>query len=162
SSMPGKGEIRVTGSAQPVMNESALTAVSYVRSKAADLRLDPHWLKSIDLHLHIPRARAARDAAGASVTMFVAVVSLLLKVSTRPDVAVTGELTLRGRVLRIGEVKAKILAAHRAGLKRVVLPEANIPDLDDVPKEILNDLELKTVTHVDQVLRYVFDETGVV
>lgn len=160
SSMRGKGEIRVTGSVQPVMNESALTAVSYVRSKAADLRLDPQWLKSIDLHLHIPRARAARDAAGASVTMFVAVVSLLLRIPTRPDVAVTGELTLRGRVLRIGEVKAKILAAHRAGLKRVVLPEANLADLEEVPREILNDLDIKTVSHVDQVLQHVFDETG--
>src|SRR5690606_30096812 len=125
------------------------------------LRLDPQWLKSIDLHLHIPRARAARDAAGASVTMFVAVVSLLLRIPTRPDVAVTGELTLRGRVLRIGEVKAKVLAAHRAGLKRVVIPEANLADLDDGPKEILDDLEIKTVTHVDEVLQYVFDETGV-
>lgn len=161
SSMRGKGEIRVTGSVQPVMNESALTAVSYVRSKAADLRLDPQWLKSIDLHLHIPRARAARDAAGASVTMFVAVVSLLLRIPTRPDVAVTGELTLRGRVLRIGEVKAKILAAHRAGLKRVVLPEANLADLEEVPREILNDLDIKTVSHVDQVLQHVFDETAV-
>ena len=94
--------------------------------------------------------------------MFVALVSLLIGVPTRPDVAVTGELTLRGRVLRIGEVKAKILAAHRAGLTRVVLPAANLPDLEDVPKEVLEELEIKTVTHVDQVLNYVFDEVGVV
>lgn len=162
SSMPGKGEIHVTGNVRPVMKESAHTAVSYVRSKTAELRLDPEWLKSIDLHVHVPRARVARDAAGASVTMFVALVSLLIGVPTRPDVAVTGELTLRGRVLRIGEVKAKILAAHRAGLTRVVLPAANLPDLEDVPKEVLEELEIKTVTHVDQVLNYVFDEVGVV
>lgn len=158
SSMPGKGEVRVTGSVRPVMSESAMTAVSYVRSKAADLRLEPQWIKSIDLHIHVPRARAAQDAAGASVTMFVAVVSLLMRIPARPDVAVTGELTLRGRVLRINEVKAKILAAHRAGIKRVVLPESNIADLEEVPKEILAELEVRTVGHVDEVLQYVFED----
>lgn len=160
SSMPGKGEIHVTGNVRPVMKESAHTAVSYVRSKSVELGLDPEWLKSIDLHLHVPRARIARDAAGASVTMFVALISLLGGTPTRPDVAVTGELTLRGRVLRIGEVKAKILAAHRAGLHRVIMPAANESDLADVPKEILDELDIKTVSHVDQVLNYVFDEVG--
>lgn len=158
SSMPGKGEVRVTGSVRPVMSESAMTAVSYVRSKAVELGLEPQWLKSIDLHIHVPRARAAHDAAGASVTMFVAVVSLLLRIPARPDVAVTGELTLRGRVLRIHEVKDKILAAHRAGIKRVVLPESNIAALEEVPKEILAELEIRTVGHVDEVLQYVFED----
>jgi ATP-dependent Lon protease len=160
--MPGKGDIRVTGNMRTIMKESAMTAVSYVRSRADRLHLDPEWLKSIDLHLHAPRGRAAQDAAGAGVTMFVAVVSLLLGIPTRPDVAVTGELTLRGRVLRIGETKAKILAAHRAGIRRVLLPKQNLPDLEEVPAEVLREIEITPVAHVDEVLKYVFDrvDTG--
>jgi ATP-dependent Lon protease len=160
TSMPGKGEIRVTGSMRTIMKESAMTAVSYVRSRAERLHLDPEWLKHVDLHLHAPRARVAQDAAGAGAAMFVAVVSLLLQIPTRPDVAVTGELTLRGRVLRIGEAKAKILAAHRAGIRRVLLPRQNLPDLEEVPAEVLRELEITPIGHVDDTLKYVF-EAGV-
>lgn len=158
--MPGKGAIRVTGSMRQIMEESAQTAVSFVRSRAERLHLDPEWLKSIDLHLHAPRGGTARDAAGASVTMFVAVVSLLLQVPTKPDVAVTGELTLRGRILRIGDVKAKVLAAHRAGVRRVLLPKQNLADLEDVPEEVFRELEVRPISHVDEVLAYVLDEVG--
>lgn len=152
SRMPGKGDIHVTGNLRTIMKESAATAVSYVRSRADRLHLDAEWLRSIDLHLHVPRARAVRDAAGASVTMFVAVVSLLLDVPTHADVAVTGELTLRGRILRVGEVKAKILAAHRAGIRKIVLPKQNLPDLEEVPDEVLRELEIRAVSHIDEVL----------
>jgi ATP-dependent Lon protease len=155
--MPGKGDISVTGNLQPIMKESAATAVSYVRSRAQRLELDPEWLKTIDLHLHVPRGRSARDAAGTSVTMFVAVASLLLQIPARSDVAVTGELTLRGRILPIGEVKAKILAAHRAGIKKVLLPKQNLADLSEVPKEILDELDVRPIAHVDEVLGQVLE-----
>jgi ATP-dependent Lon protease len=155
--MPGKGDISVTGNLRAVMKESAATAVSYVRSRAERLMLDPQWLKSIDLHLHVPRGRQALDAAGASVTMFVAVASLLLGIPARPDVAVTGELTLRGRILRVSDIKAKILAAHRAGIRKVLLPKQNLPDLEEVPKEILAELEIRPVSHVDEVLGQILE-----
>jgi ATP-dependent Lon protease len=158
--MPGKGDIRVTGSMRTIMKESAATAVTYVRSRADRLHLDPEWLDKIDLHLHVPRGNTVRDAAGASVTMFVAVASLLLGVPAYPDVAVSGELTLRGRILRIGEVKAKILAAHRAGIRKVLLPKQNIPDLDEVPDEVLAELDIRPVGHVDEVLRHVLQEVA--
>jgi ATP-dependent Lon protease len=155
--MLGKGKIHVTGNLRSVMKESAATAVSYVRSRAERLKLDPEWLKNSDLHVHIPKARAARDAAGAGLTLFVAVTSLLLGVSTRPDVAVTGEVTLRGRVLPVPDVKAKILAAHRAGIKTIVLPEGNRNDVQEVPSEVLDDLELCFVQRVDEILSLVLE-----
>jgi ATP-dependent Lon protease len=155
--MMGKGKIHVTGNLRSVMKESAATAVSYVRSRADRLQLDPEWLKTSDLHVHIPKARAARDAAGAGLTMFVAVTSLLLGVPARPEVAVAGEMTLRGRVLPVSDVKAKILAAHRAGIKIIVLPEGNRNDVQEVPSEVLDDLELCFVQRVDEILALVLD-----
>jgi ATP-dependent Lon protease len=151
--MPGKGEIRVTGSLRAIMQEAAATAVSYVRSRADRIGVDPEWLKSIDLHVHIPRAAAAKDAAGVGVTIFVALTSLLLGIETRPDVAVAGELTLRGTVLPIGDVKAKVLAAHRAGIRSVILPERNQADVEEVPENIRSDIEIHFVRRVEDALR---------
>ncbi len=156
--MPGKGDIHVTGNLRKIMKESAVTAVSYVRSRADRLHLDPNWLEKIDLHLHVPRGNVVRDAAGASVTMFVAVASLLLGIPAHPDIAVSGELTLRGRVLRIAEVKAKILAAHRAGIRKVLLPKQNMPDLEEVPEEVLREVDILPISHVDEVLRQVLQD----
>ncbi len=153
--MPGSGEIRVTGNLRKVMKESAAAAVSFVRSKADQLKLDPEWLKSIDLHLHVPRAGATRDAASAGLTMFVAVASLLLDAPARADVAVVGELTLRGNILPVSGVKAKLLAAHRARIREVVLPQRNERDLEEVPEEVRRDLVVHFVSRVDQVLSLV-------
>jgi len=150
--MPGKGEIRITGGLRDVMKESAATAVSYVRSKADRLKLDPEWLKSIDLHLHIPRGGSSRDGANAGVAMFVAVASLLLDAPVRSDVAVTGELTLRGNILPVGGVKDQVLAAHRAGIREIVLPARNERDLEEVPSEIKDELRVHFVSRVDEVL----------
>jgi ATP-dependent Lon protease len=150
--MPGKGEIRVTGSLRNVMKESAATALSFVRSHADRLELDPEWLKSIDLHLHVPRAGVARDAASAGLAMFVAVVTLLKELPARPDVAVTGEITLRGNILPVPGIKDKVLAAHRAGIREVVMPARNEADLEEVPEEIRHDLRLHFVQRVEQVL----------
>jgi ATP-dependent Lon protease len=156
--MPGKGEIYITGSLRNVAKESAATAVSFVRSRAERLRLDPEWLKSIDLHLHVPRGGSARDAASAGVAMFVAVTSLLLRAPVKPDVAVAGELTLRGSVLPVGGIKDQVLAAHRAGIREIVLPAQNARDLEEVPPEVKVDLRFHLVHRLDEVLPLVLAE----
>jgi ATP-dependent Lon protease len=155
--MLGKGNIHVTGGLRPITKESATTAVSYVRSKADRLLLDPEWLKNIDLHLHVPRGGAARDGAGLGIPMFAAVASLLLDVPTRSEVAATGEITLRGMVLPVGGIKDKILAAHRAGLREVVLPAKNERDVEEVPAEIREELQLRYVNHADEVLQWMLE-----
>ncbi len=153
--MPGKGEIRVTGRMGSVMKESAATAVSFVRSRAERLTLDPEWLRKMDLHVHVPRAGAAEDAASLGLTMFVAVTSLLLGVATRPEVAVIGELTLRGSVLPIGGIKGKVLAAHRGGVREIVLPARNLREYEEIPDEVRSDLVVHYVSRVDEVLEKV-------
>jgi ATP-dependent Lon protease len=156
--MPGKGEIFITGNMRGVMKESASTAVSFVRSRADRLKLDPEWLRKIDLHLHVPRAASVRDAAGAGLAMFVAVSSLLLEVPIKTEVAVTGELTLRGRILPVGGIKEQVLAAHRAGVRTVLIPARNERDFADVPSEVKDDLEVHFVSRLDQVLPLVLAE----
>jgi ATP-dependent Lon protease len=158
--MPGKGKIRVTGSLRAIMKEAAATAVSYARSRAERFSIDPEWIKTIDLHVHIPKGGATRDAAGVGVTIFVAVMSLLLDVPTRSDVAVAGELTLRGTVLPINDVKAKVLAAHRAGIKMLILPERNRGDLEEVPQIVLANLEVHFISRVEDVLGLALEGAG--
>ncbi len=155
--MPGKGKIHFTGSLRPIMKESATTAVSYVRSRSDRLLLDPEWLKSVDLHLHVPRAGSARDGAGLGVPMFASVASLLLEIPTRAEVAAMGELTLRGNVLAVSNVKDKVLAAHRAGLREIVLPAKNERDVDEVPAEVRDELALRYVSHADEVLQWILE-----
>jgi ATP-dependent Lon protease len=156
--MPGKGEIVITGSMRSVMKEAAETAVTLVRARAQALGLEPEWLKSIDLHVHAPRGGAARDAPSIGLPIFVGVASLLLRAPCRPDVAVTGEITLRGAVLPISGIKDQILAAHRSGVRQVVVPARNAVDLDEVPAEVRNDLRIHLVSRIDQVLPLVLSE----
>jgi ATP-dependent Lon protease len=161
--MPGKGQITVTGGLRNVMKESAATALSFVRSRAETLRLAPEFLKTIDLHVHVPRGGSSRDAASAGVPIFIAVASLLLDACVKPDIAVAGELTLRGRILPVSGVKAMVLAAHRAGMRALVLPARNERDLEEVPDEVKRDLQVHLVHHVDEVLPLVLaspEETG--
>jgi ATP-dependent Lon protease len=160
TSMPGKGKIRVTGSLRAIMKEAAATAVSYARSRADRLSIDPEWIKTVDLHVHIPKGGVTRDAAGVGVTIFVAVMSLLLNVPTRADVAVAGELTLRGAVLPVAEIKAKVLAAHRAGIKILVLPERNRGDMEEVPANILQAVEVHFIRRVEEALALALDRGG--
>ncbi|HVU00517.1 MAG TPA: endopeptidase La [Polyangiaceae bacterium] len=155
--MPGKGNIHLTGNLKPVMKEAAATAVSYVRSRAERLLLSPEWLKSVDLHVHVPRG-GGRDSAALGVPMFAAVASLLIGIPTRASVAAAGEITLRGAVLPLESVKDEVLAAHRAGITELVLPEKNERDLEDVPKEILGDVTIHLVKHVDDVLKWMLEE----
>jgi ATP-dependent Lon protease len=156
--MPGKGEIVITGSMRSVMKEASETAVTLVRSRAQALGLPPEWLKSIDLHVHTPRGGAARDAPSVGLPVFVAVASLLLRAPCRPDTAVTGEITLRGAVLPVSGLKDQVLAAHRAGVKKVVIPARNAIDLEEVPAEVRDDLDVHFVSRIDQVLALVLSD----
>jgi len=153
TAMPGGKNFQLTGSLGPVMQESARAALSYVRSRADDLGgPDDFWARH-DIHLHIPAGAQPKDGPSAGVTMACALASLVTGRPVRPDVGMTGEITLRGRVLPIGGLKEKVLAAHRAGLKSVLLPRRNERDLDEVPEEVRNDLQFVFVETVDDILR---------
>ena len=151
--LSGKGKLTITGKIGDVMQESAQAALSYVRSRSDELGLDKDFYQSIDIHLHIPEGAIPKDGPSAGVTMATALVSALAKISVRHDVAMTGEITLRGRVLPIGGLKEKILAAHRGGIKRILIPAENEKDLQDVPATVLKAIRIETVDHVDEVLR---------
>jgi ATP-dependent Lon protease len=136
SRMPGKGTLLTTGQLGDVMQESAKAALTYVRSHAEELGIDPRFLETQDIHIHVPAGGTPKDGPSAGVTIFTALTSLLTGRRVRSDTAMTGECSLRGRVLPVGGVKEKVLAAHRAGLTRVILPARNERDLVDIPDEI--------------------------
>ncbi|MBK9069729.1 MAG: endopeptidase La [Myxococcales bacterium] len=151
--MPGKGKLTLTGQLGEVMKESVAAALSFVRSRATELGLeDGKFLENVDLHIHVPAGATPKDGPSAGITMYTALVSLLTGVPVRADVAMTGEITLRGNVLQIGGVKEKLLAAHRAGIKRAIIPERNLKDLIDVPEEVRKEIEIFAVKRMDEVL----------
>jgi ATP-dependent Lon protease len=150
--MPGKGSMVLTGQLGDVMKESAQAALSFVRSRAKWLGLEENFLEKQDIHVHIPAGAIPKDGPSAGVTMFTALASMLTGKTVRPDVAMTGEITLRGMVLPVGGIKEKILAAHRAGIKRVILPERNQKDIIDVPEQARREMELVFVKRMDEVL----------
>src|SRR4029078_8875704 len=151
--MPGKGKLTLTGQLGDVMKESVTAALSFVRSRASQLGLDAgNFLENIDLHVHVPAGAVPKGGPSAGVTMYTALVSLLTGHPVRPDVAMTGEITLRGNVLQIGGLKEKLLAAHRAGIKRVIIPDRNVKDLIDVPEEVKKEMEIFPVKRMDEVL----------
>ncbi len=152
SRMPGKGGVEITGQLGDVMKESARAALTYVRSNAERLGISSASVQSQDVHIHVPAGAVPKDGPSAGVTIFTALVSLFTGRRVRPDTAMTGEATLRGRVLPVGGIKAKVLAAHRAGLKRVILPTKCGRDLDEVPKEVLSELEVILVDDMSQVI----------
>jgi len=152
SKMPGKGQTVLTGNLRNVMQESATTAVSFVRSHAKELDLDPEWLREIDLHIHVPKHGTPKDGPSAGITIFTAVVSLLLGCPVRHDLAMTGEISLRGRLLPVGGIKQKLFAAHRAGIREVIIPARNRRDLDDVPDEVKDGLKVTMLSTVAEVL----------
>jgi ATP-dependent Lon protease len=161
TTMPGKGEVMVTGNLKSVMSESAATAVSFVRSRARDLGLDPEFLKATDLHLHVPKGGTPKDGPSAGVTMFSAVASLLLRCPVKKEVAMTGEITLRGNVLPVGGIKEKLLAAHRAGIREVLMPARNERDLEEVPKDVRSELTVHLIKRIDEVLPLVLEAPAV-
>ena len=156
--MPGKGKLILTGQLGDVMQESAHAALSYVRANAERYGIRRNFLDEMDLHVHFPAGGTPKDGPSAGVTLLSALVSLLTGVRVRHDVAMTGEITLRGRVLPIGGLKEKVLAAHRAGIKRVIVPERNRGDLDEVPDEVKRELEFVYVSRMDQVIEAALEE----
>ncbi len=156
--MFGTGKLQLTGQLGDVMKESAQAALSYVRTNAEKYGIARDFLEKSDIHIHIPAGGMPKDGPSAGVTMCTAIVSMLTGIRVRHDVAMTGEITLRGRVLPIGGLKEKVLAAHRAGIKRVIVPERNKADLDEVPNEVKNDLVFVFTSKLDQVLEAALDE----
>ncbi len=156
--MYGSGKLQLTGQLGDVMKESAHAALSYVRTNAERFGIAKDFLEKSDIHIHIPAGAMPKDGPSAGVTMFTALVSLLTGIRVRHDVAMTGEISLRGRVLPIGGLKEKVLAAHRAGIKRIVIPERNAADLEEVPQEVKDALEFVPVTKMDQVLEAALEE----
>ncbi len=150
--MPGKGKFIITGKLGDVMEESAQAAMSYVRARAMNLGLSPEFHEKVDLHIHFPEGALPKDGPSAGITMACSIVSSLTRIPVRHDVAMTGEITLRGRVLPIGGLKEKVIAAHRSGINLVVAPKENKKDWTDVPKEIRNQLDVVWVEHMDEVL----------
>jgi ATP-dependent Lon protease len=149
--MPGSKGFQLTGQLGDVMRESAQAALSYVRSKAKDLGLDERYFDRTDIHLHVPGGAVPKDGPSAGVTMATAIASLVTGRLVRDDVAMTGEITLRGQVLPIGGLKEKVLAAHRVGIKTVIIPKRNEKDLDDIPEEVRDSVKFVLADCVEQV-----------
>jgi ATP-dependent Lon protease len=152
--MPGRGQLTVTGKLGDVMQESARAALSYVRSRAEYLMIDDKFYRKVDIHIHIPEGAIAKDGPSAGISMCSSLVSALTKRPVHRDIAMTGEITLRGRVLPIGGLKEKLIAAHRGGVKRVIIPKENEKDLKDVPKSITSQMDVVFVEHMDEVLSH--------
>jgi ATP-dependent Lon protease len=151
--MPGKGKLIITGRLGDVMQESAQAALSYVRSRAEELGLERDFYQRVDIHIHVPEGATPKDGPSAGITMATALVSALTKIAVRNDLAMTGEVTLRGRILPIGGLKEKVLAAHRGGIKIVLIPAENEKDIRDIPATVLKNVSIRLVDHMDQVLR---------
>src|SRR6186713_2147494 len=151
--MPGKGHLTLTGKLGDVMQESAQAAMSYVRSKAEEFGIPKEFNRKTDVHIHVPEGAIPKDGPSAGITLATALVSALTRVPIRKDVAMTGEITLRGKVLPIGGVKEKVLAAHRAGIKTIIMPKDNEKDLADIPKNVLDSMNVYLVGQMDEVLK---------
>jgi len=146
--MPGKGQLLLTGQLGEVMKESCQAAMTFVKSHYKDFGLKDIFAKNLHVHIHVPEGAVPKDGPSAGVAMAVALVSALTKRPFRRDVAMTGEITLRGKVMEIGGVKEKVLAAHRAGIKTVILPKENKKDLEDIPKEVQKDLKFVFISEL--------------
>ncbi len=151
--MEGKGKLTVTGKLGDVMQESAQAAMSYVRSRAHQMGLPRDFYRNLDIHLHIPEGAIPKDGPSAGITMATTICSALTSIPVRADVAMTGEITLRGKVLPIGGLKEKLLAAHRHGINEAIMPKDNEKDLPDIPENIRNIMKLHFVDNMDEVLK---------
>ena len=150
--MNGKGNVQITGQIGEVMQESAQAALSYLKARAPELGIDSEIFEGLDVHIHVPEGAIPKDGPSAGVTIAVSLISAFTERPVYKEVAMTGEITLRGRVLPVGGVREKILAAHRAGIKKVIIPEKNVKDLVDVPRKVRDDLSIIPVEHMDQIL----------
>jgi ATP-dependent Lon protease len=154
--MPGKGNLDLTGTLGDVMKESAKAALSYVRSRARRLGLPDDFYENVDIHVHVPEGATPKDGPSAGITVATAIASALLRKPIRKNLAMTGEITLRGRILSIGGLKEKIIAAHRTGVARVLIPKENMKDIEEIPQKVLKKVELIPVDHMDAVLKEAF------
>ena len=154
--MPGKGSVVLTGKLGDVMKESAQTGISYIRSISEDYHIDPEFFQKHDIHIHVPEGAVPKDGPSAGITMATAMLSAATGKKVRADIAMTGEITLRGRVLPIGGLKEKLLAAKNAGIKTVCVPKKNEKDVEEVSAEITKGLEIVYVESMDEVLEQAF------
>jgi len=155
--MPGRGRLMLTGKLGDVMQESAQAAMSFVRARAEEFGIQKDFNRKLDVHVHIPEGAIPKDGPSAGITLATSLISALARIPARRDVAMTGEITLRGKVLPIGGVKEKLLAAHRAGIKTIIMPKDNEKDLADIPKNVLDVLAIHMVSHMDEVLKVALD-----
>jgi len=162
TTMPGKGKLTITGKLGEVMQESAQAALSYARSRAEQLGLVKDFYQNLDIHIHVPEGAIPKDGPSAGIAIATAIISALTRIPVNKDVAMTGEITLRGRVLPIGGLKEKILAAHRGQIVTVIIPKENEKDLKEIPAQVLKNLTLEMVEHMDEVLKcaLVIEEPG--
>ena len=158
AAMPGKGDLKLTGSLGDVMKESALAAFSLVKGKSGELGIDPVLFTNHDFHIHVPDGATPKDGPSAGVTLTTALVSLLTNTQVRPDIAMTGEITLRGKVTAIGGVKEKTIGAMRSGIRNIILPLDNKKDVDDIPEEVREKVTFHFVSTVREVLDLVLEK----
>jgi ATP-dependent Lon protease len=154
--MKGSKGLTLTGQLGDVMKESATAALSFIRTNASSLKIDEDFFENSDIHLHVPAGAIPKDGPSAGVTMLTALVSLLTHKTIRKDLAMTGEITLRGQVLPVGGIKDKVLAAHRAGIKTIIIPKWNEKDLEDIPKEVQKKIDFHFVDRMQDVLKLAF------
>ena len=154
--MKGKGKLTLTGQLGDVMRESAQAAVSYIRSRAAKLGIDPSFAEEEDIHIHVPAGATPKDGPSAGVTLTTALISILAGAPVASDLCMTGEITLRGRVMPVGGIKEKILAAVARGIKRVVIPKQNSKDLEEIPAELLAKIEVFPVSRFEEIMPLAF------
>ena len=157
--VPGTGKIELTGQLGDVMQESARTAITYIRSIASEYDIEEDFYKKYDLHVHVPEGAVPKDGPSAGVTMFTSVMSALTGIPVKKDVAMTGEITLRGKVLPVGGIKEKVLAAHRAGIKTILLPADNKADIDDIPQTVRKQLNFILLEKAKEALKYALAES---
>jgi ATP-dependent Lon protease len=156
--LEGKGNMQITGQIGDIMQESAQAALSYLKSRSKILKIRPEIYEKLDIHIHIPEGAIPKDGPSAGITMATALISAFTNRKVGKDIGMTGEITLRGQVLPVGGIREKVLAAHRAGIKKVILPEKNMKDLIDIPKKVIIDLKIIPVQHMDEVLKHALHE----
>jgi ATP-dependent Lon protease len=154
--MAGKGNLILTGQLGEVMKESAKAAMSYIRAHDKEFKLEENFQEKMDIHIHIPAGAIPKDGPSAGVTLFTALLSLLTEQKVRNDIAMTGEITMRGKILPVGGIKEKVLAAHRAGIRTVILPEKSKSDLVEIPETVRNEMKFLYVKSMEDVVKHAF------